>query len=216
MTDSALQQHREGIDLLTIGHKHYTDMGRDAVHIAVLSVVAAPGQTIKAGDGVYLKGGYAYKTENRLDETRAIGIADPFLHDTIYGKQRFWLFLKPGSITSLRHNWTHPQESEMTNPDPLPGVYGSPEHAEAWIRQWCDSADTAGFDFIMAALKAKNGDYLDAEKEVYISKDDTEYWTFIGTDSHAEVPEEFWYHAGILLGRTFEPKERTAYFSCSC
>src|SRR5262249_51543452 len=77
------------------------DARRDAVHIAVAPVVAAaqllPGQHVGLlGDG-------------RADANdQPIGIVDPFLAEAVLPGQRFWLFLYPGTITSLRHVWTHP------------------------------------------------------------------------------------------------------------
>jgi hypothetical protein len=37
-----------------------------------------------------------------------IGVVDPFLVKPVEPGQRFWLFLYPGSITGLRHVWSHP------------------------------------------------------------------------------------------------------------
>lgn len=80
------------------------DRRRDAIHIAVAPVTAAvrltPAQPVgflNAGDiecvGVV---------------EHPIGIVDPFLTEDIQPGQRFWLFLYPNTITSLRHVWTHP------------------------------------------------------------------------------------------------------------
>lgn len=74
---------------------------RDAVHIAVVPMVA--GEMLTRGDpiGILRDGTAGYGAT-------PIGVVDPFLpHDVAKG-QTFWLFLNPGSITSLRHEWTHP------------------------------------------------------------------------------------------------------------
>ena len=80
------------------------DRRRDAIHIAVAPVTAAerltPGQhvgLVRDGD-LELVGPCAC----------AIGIVDPFLAAAVEPGQRFWLFLYPGTVTSLRHIWSHP------------------------------------------------------------------------------------------------------------
>ena len=81
------------------------DRRRDAIHIAVAPVTAAepayaPGQHV------------GLVQEDNLELAgpcdRAIGIVDPFLAEEVEAGQRFWLFLYPGTVTSLRHIWTHP------------------------------------------------------------------------------------------------------------
>jgi hypothetical protein len=74
---------------------------RDAIHVAVAPVVAA--HTLRPGDHVGLRpDGRAAEASN------PIGIVDPFLRAPVAEGQRFWLFLYPNTITSLRHVWTHP------------------------------------------------------------------------------------------------------------
>jgi hypothetical protein len=77
------------------------DARRDAVHVAVAPMVAAerllPGQHVGL-----LEDGRAGVAEE------LIGIVDPFLTEAVRPGQRFWLFLYPETITSLRHVWTHP------------------------------------------------------------------------------------------------------------
>ncbi len=89
---------------------------RDAIHIAVVPVIAAmvilPGQSIK----------FAYKNNTDLvcpAGNDLIGVADPFLPNPVEVGQRFWMWLTPGSITSLRHDWTHPAFAVQINPQPI-------------------------------------------------------------------------------------------------
>lgn len=84
---------------------------RDAIHIAIAPVIAdeklAPGQSVDLVPGsidrVYATG------------IGSIGIIDPFLPGYVLPGQRCWLFLHPGMITSLRHEWTHPAFEETEN-----------------------------------------------------------------------------------------------------
>lgn len=78
---------------------------RDAIHIAVAPVIA--GTPIRPGSHIRLtETGLGVWASYKDGET--IGIADPFLKEEIRRGERFWLFLYPNTITSLRHVWTHP------------------------------------------------------------------------------------------------------------
>ena len=80
------------------------DRRRDAIHIAVAPVTAAerlaPGQHV----GLIQEGNL--ELVGPCDN--CIGIVDPFLTAVVETGERFWLFLYPGTITGLRHVWTHP------------------------------------------------------------------------------------------------------------
>jgi hypothetical protein len=80
------------------------DRRRDAIHIAVAPVTAAvrlvPGQHV----GLVQAGNL--ELVGPCDSN--IGVVDPFLAEVVEPGQRFWLFLYPGTITGLRHVWTHP------------------------------------------------------------------------------------------------------------
>ena len=87
------------------------DRCRDAIHIAVAPVTAA--QYLQRGEHVgFVEDG---NTELVGSSTNPIGIVDPFLAADVETGQRFWLFLYPGTITSLRHVWTHPQFTAAAN-----------------------------------------------------------------------------------------------------
>lgn len=80
-----------------IGTVNFDWTGRDAIHVAIVPTVAPerlfPGQHVNAN-------GFRHYP---------VGIVDPYLTVPVEAGQTFFLFLYPGSVTSLRHVWTHPQ-----------------------------------------------------------------------------------------------------------
>jgi hypothetical protein len=80
------------------------DRRRDAIHIAVAPVTAA--QRLAPGQHVGLVRDGDTELVGPCD--CPIGVVDPFLAGLVEPGQRFWLFLYPGTITGLRHVWTHP------------------------------------------------------------------------------------------------------------
>lgn len=74
---------------------------RDAIHIAVAPVIA--GEEMNPGDHIEFYGGKAYRSYSDT-----IGIVDPFLKGAVNRGESFYMFLYPNTITSLRHEWTHP------------------------------------------------------------------------------------------------------------
>lgn len=93
-------------DVPNVGELCKVGAKRDAIHVAVIPVVAA--LIMRPGDRVALNHeGKAYPL-GLTDEVKPIGIVDPFLNDYVRAGETFWLFMMPNSITSLRHVWTHP------------------------------------------------------------------------------------------------------------
>lgn len=84
---------------------------RDAVHVAVTPVIAdedlSPGQHVGITNGKY-----AVTTADHL-----IGIVDPFLTEPIKEGQKFWLFMYPNTVKSLRHDWSHPNLDDADEDD---------------------------------------------------------------------------------------------------
>lgn len=88
----------------TIGQLIDETAQRDAIHIAIAPVIAAcllqPGQRV----------GFVEKGNCELVGVggASVGIIDPFLTKYVETGERCWLFLFPNTVTSLRHEWTHP------------------------------------------------------------------------------------------------------------
>lgn len=86
---------------------------RDAVHVAVIK--ARAGATLRRGDPVILQHGEALLVGIDL----AIGVVDPFLKGYVSRGEYFFVVLKPGSVSNLRHTWTHPLLVDEVNPNYL-------------------------------------------------------------------------------------------------
>jgi hypothetical protein len=97
--------------LKTVGTILIEEMPRDAVHFAIVQVVA--NETLRPGQHVGIiahpEGSPPYADSQASQANGGlIGVVDPFLRRPVGRGQMCWLFLYPGSITSLRHEWTHP------------------------------------------------------------------------------------------------------------
>ena len=87
-------------DVPNVGELIDTEARRDAIHVAVAPVEAA--EDLLPGQHVGLLAGRA------SGGIEPVGVVDPFLKAVVRQGQRFWLFLYPNTVTSLRHVWTHP------------------------------------------------------------------------------------------------------------
>lgn len=167
--------------------------GRDAVHVAVEPVVAGvtlhPGQHVRIEDGKAVPGGKTY------------GVVDPYLTGTVYPGQRFWFFLYPRQITSLRHVWEHPLFTTESDATPLANDKAT---SEAWLREFIARSDCPDYETVIAKALDNSGSWSE------------EYLHFSGEDAHGEIPNEFWDHLEVISGRAFGPDKRASYFSCSC
>ena len=181
------------MDTLKLGQIIKTPQQRDAIHIAVAPVLAEddinPGQHIgvdeknivRPADGI----------------VKAIGIADPYLRQPLKRGQEFWVFLYPGSIVGLRHDWFHP--AFVTNP--------SADQSEAWIRQF---AQSVGLDYETMMSGAREWVASRA------SGVDGEYLCFGGLLEGESVPDEFWPHFESVTGTKVPEEHQGSFFTCSC
>ena len=157
---------------------------RDAVHVAILPVKA--GCHLWPGERVSLDSHQCARRDNSPEWN---GVVDPFLTQKIELGQWFWLCLRPGSITSLRHDWTHPQ---------IPAAVVTNDHAawgERMLRQFTDEWGI-GYGELLDAIAAG---------EVYC----------FGDDSHPYIQDhpELFSYVEAIVGRAI-PKTTT--FRCAC
>lgn len=173
---------------------------RDAIHIAVAPVTATeelrPGQHI----GFVIDGNTNLVGGN--PET-FIGIVDPYLDQVIREGDAFWMMLYPQSITSLRHNWSHPAFGASQEPDDM-------TRAEHRLRE---AADDMGLSY---------RDVMHASKR-WLETGET--WVQYGGESAQdymydnEKRKQFWADYEIVMGgklpSDFDIEDAQPY-SCSC
>jgi len=160
---------------------------KDAIHVAIIPVTCEhakvyPGEPLRVSYGAILKAG----------DEESHGIVDPFLTSPVMPGERFYMLLKPGSITSLRHDWEHPAFTDKTEEDEM-----------EWVKNFAAELGIA-FDILWDGA----GDHAD----------DADYYVNTGTieiHGSSEDWEKFW---EIFCRRTKKKKPEYAggFFSCAC
>lgn len=187
MSNESFRQHNDSVGGIGIGKLITTEKHRDAIHIAVAPIEAA--EQLNPGQHVGI--------ENNMATAMAfpVGIVDPFLEKPVLIGEKFWLFLEPGSITSLRHMWTHPG-FDAEKPE------SETKEAELWLRLFAAKWEI-DFDYMIEQVKMAEG--LTAHNT------DIHSWGETGCE------EEFWEKVQIYTGETYSRDHReSVYFSCSC
>jgi hypothetical protein len=169
-----------------IGRLITTNQKRDAIHVAVAPVISF--ETLQPGQRIGLTG------ENVVSAKAAktSGIVDPFLTAPVQPRERFWMFLDPGSIKSLRHEWAHPDFS-MTEAQARAVVVEIAAELHIPVEQ------------LMGAAQR----WLDSES--YEVQRGAESWR----DEFPEHAERFWEAWEAIYHVKVEEKKAT-FFSCSC
>lgn len=196
---------------------------RDAIHMAIVPVVShhyniTPGLHL----GFAVEGNSELVTPHPYDG-KMLGVADPFLTNAPKKGERFWLFLYPQTITSLRHEWTHPAfdavaagEREPTRAISLSGVPAAEAatlapalptlheqrvgEAHMWMRDYANSLRESEADLLEAADRwvASNGD------DYFIKN------KFEGSYLH----NSFWANYDRIRGVVVAGYLRTSFLSC--
>lgn len=161
---------------------------KDAVHVAVIAVVAAtrmqPGQHV----GVNTANMFAHAVG-----FEHVGIVDPYLKAAVPAGYTFWLFLYPRSITGLNHVWTHPAFDNAATEYVKPADRAV---SGVWLKEFMDRIECRSIDDLKEAIK---------------------YDGCFGYDtSYADIPAEFWQHYKNVTGQDVPEKDRPQYFRCAC
>lgn len=175
---------------------------RDAIHVAIAPVVA--GELLSVGQRVRLRGGKAVAANNNI--SRDIGIVDPFLPFVhVQPGQRFWLFLHPGTIEDLRHEWSHPAfENSVPELAPAdPEKMGPFNQSVMWLKSFAEDKAEITFGELMEGI-AK---FVEDDKQMC----DGGKWMNLPT------PPELWLHyqlvTGTPLDRVYDDHD---LFTCEC
>lgn len=177
---------------------------RDAIHIATAAVFAT--ENLNPGDHV----GFVTKDNDKMgrSEIAPLGIVDPFLPKPVKKGERFWVFLYPGTIQSLRHNWTHPsfdvRQQLIRAMEETPAKKRMKEFARelSITTDYYGKGGTVTFEeLIDRATQFVNGG---------------EYWSEGGRFEGQCLYDEFWDDFEELTGLKVPEGDRYSFFSCSC
>lgn len=184
-----------------VGHAPGDNARRDAIHVAMLPVVAgerlAPGEHVAINaDGQAVRHG-----------TMIIGYVDPELGRrgirAVEAGERFWLWLYQGTVTSLRHEWTHPT---FPTPEYAAALASMNDRAfsERWLRDYavrlnCEDEPEAAFLRLLESLRS--GEFYSHGSTVYGEHD-------------LDDADELKRHAEAYLGIRINWGDFT--FSCGC
>lgn len=183
---------------LKLGEILDTPQERDAIHVAVAPVIAD--ELLKPGDHIgFIEG----STERVGRVNTTIGIVDPYLQTRVRVGERCWMFLYPNTITSLRHDWTHPAFQKA---QPVISQAAHLEKSKLWLT---DHAKSMGggmtYDDLMDAA------HRWVKFEDHTVEQGAENWR----DSPPKDLAEFWHHYEIVAGEKPDDAERW-FFCCTC
>lgn len=178
---------------------------RDAIHIATAAVFAT--EDLNPGDHV----GFVTKDNDKMgrSEIAPLGIVDPFLPKPVKKGERFWVFLYPGTIQSLRHNWSHP--SFDVRQQLIRAIEETPakKRMKAFAREL-----SGGHDYDGNLYDEVTFEELIDRATCYVVGG--EYWSEGGRFENQGLYNEFWDDFEELTGLRVPEGDRYSFFSCSC
>lgn len=194
----------------TIGKLIDTSEKRDAIHIAMAPVIA--GQKLFPGQDIGFVTEGDFETVGMATSViKALGIVDPYLKGPVFPGDRFWMFLYPNTISSLRHEWVHEAFGEVKPVEPAkppepplsPPPLDQKELSRAWITQ-------------LAEKLGKTCDAMLDDVSKWSYKDEARYETAYKVVTAIEW-SLFWAHYSLATGKKPPPDEDVSPgYSCPC
>lgn len=194
---------------------------RDAIHIATAAVFAD--EDLNPGDHI----GFTTKANDVMgrSEIAPLGIVDPFLPKPVKKGERFWVFLYPGTIQSLRHNWSHP--SFDVRQQLIRAIEETP--AKKRMKEFAASLPNTGgyYDSRWDEKKQHWYNGPDHEEGSPVTFEELidratayattgQYWSDGGTFEGQGLYDTFWEDFEELTGLKVPDGDRYSFFSCSC
>jgi hypothetical protein len=185
------------MEKLTIGKLAEKDAQRDAIHIAIAPVTA--GKILSPGEHVGLIG---RNPDVAGPCDKLIGIVDPYLKQAVLKGEQFYLFLYPNTVTSLRHQWTHPAFESLEAIASSTVTISHKDAAKAWLTTQADRIDGLSFEELMDAARhfVSTGDYFVQGGRFEGMYVDDDFWKWYEIYTDTKVPET----------------RKHSFFSCSC
>lgn len=178
---------------------------RDAIHIACAAVYAT--EDLNPGDHV----GFVDKRQDHMgrSEIAPVGVVDCFLPRPVKKGERFWVFLYPGTIQSLRHSWSHP--SFDMRQQLIRAMEETP--AKKRMKEFAASL-SGGHDYDGNSYGEITFEELIDRATQYANGGG--YWCEGGRFEGQGIYEEFWDDFEELTGLKVPEGDRYSFFSCSC
>lgn len=188
---------------------------RDAVHVAIVAVKAgmrlAPGALVRMDK---TPKGEPIAVQIALSD-QVIGVVDPFLSASVESGKRFWLCLRPGTITGMRHHWEHPAFPDSMEKPALEAQAVQRAISEAWLLSFIQAYWPGDRPY-----KRLLDDYIaNFDKEQQICFGVTGYYNALeeggeDSDTCSNLKPEFWHHWERYTGKS--RPAGTKSFRCAC
>lgn len=190
---------------------------RDAIHIAIAPVKATC--KLHPGQGI----GFVNNTTTDVGLVPyPLGIVDPFIQSPIYPGDVFYMFLYPNTITSLRHEWTHPAFADKTQDGSEPTRdyvdQARDEQVMTNMREFISPCNSYAWETLMQFAEAAKMDVetlIDHATAYQISGGDHYHtFNFDTPDCFYDRESEFWQAWESWTGRKATVSGQP--FSCAC